>query len=96
MVTVEGAVLRTEVLPVEEASEAWCCCGARVVTVLARPIGRLLAAVAVVAVVEVEAVDSADGGRGGRRVVVEVREVAVDFARACTAVRGDCDLVADE
>lgn len=95
VVVVEDVALRTEMLAVVEAPEAWRCCAARVVTVLARPIGRLLAAVAVVAVVDAEAVDSADGGRGGRRVVVEVREVTVDFARTCVFVRGDCNLVAD-
>ena len=90
----EDVALRTEVLAAEEAG-AWRCWGARVVTVLGRPIGRLLAAVAVVVVVVGEAANSVEGGRGGRRAVIEVREVAVEFARACVAFRGDCSLVVD-
>lgn len=96
VLVVDEVALRTEVLAVEDDVEAWRCWGgARAVTVLARARGRLLAAVAVVAVVDAEAVDSAEGDGGWRRVVVEVREVAVDFARACVVVRGDCSLVAD-
>lgn len=78
-------MLSTEVLATEVA-ETWRCCTARALTVLARPSGRLLAAVAVVAAVEAEPADPAEGGRGGRKEVVEVREVAVDFARGCAFV----------
>lgn len=89
-------MLRAEVLATEDA-ETWRCCAARVVTVLARPSGRLLAAVAVafVALVEAEPVDPAEGGRGGRNEVVEAKEVADDIARVCAIVRGDCGLAVE-
>lgn len=67
--------LRAEVLAADEV-EGFSWRAARVVVVLERPTGRLLAAVAAVAVVEVEAIDPADGGRGGRKVVAFVRDVA--------------------
>lgn len=62
----------------------------------ARPRGRLLVPVAVVVVgfVVVEATDPAEGGRG-RSVVRVVEDVAVDFARACVVVRGDCGLAGE-
>lgn len=86
------AVLRTEVLATEDA-ETWLDCAARGFTVLARPSGRLLAAVIVVAFVEAEPVDPAEGGRGGRSEFAEAREVTVDFPRACAVVRGESGLL---
>lgn len=88
---VDDVALGNEVLAAED-KEAWRCWGARALTVLARPSGRLLAAVAVVAGIDAEAVESAEGGCGGRKVVVEVRKVAVDLARVCAFAPGDCNL----
>lgn len=91
--------LRTEVLA-EEDPETCRWCADRVVRVLDRPTGLLLAApaavaAAVVVVVDVEAIDPAEGGRGGRRTVAGVRAVAVDFARVCAFVRVGCVLVGE-
>lgn len=90
----EEVLLRTEVLATEDA-ETWRCCAARVFTVLTRPSGRLLAAVAVVTVVEARSVDPAEGGRVGRNEVVELREATVDCARVCAVARGDCGLLVE-
>lgn len=95
--------LRAEVLAevlAEEDPETCRWCADRVVMVLDRPTGLLVAAaadavvvVAVAVVVDVEAIDPAEGGRGGRRTVADVRAVAFDFARACVFVRCGCVLV---
>lgn len=94
--------LRAEVLAevlAEEDPETCRWCADRVVIVLDRPTGLLVAAaaaavvvVAVAVVVDVEAIDPAEGGRGGRRTVADVRAVAFDFARACVFVRCGCVL----
>lgn len=91
-VVVDDAVLRTEELAAEEAETWRCCFGSRVVTVLARPSGRLLGAIAVAAGLDAGAFNSREGGRWGRSVVFGFEEVAVDLARVCAVVRGDCSL----
>jgi hypothetical protein len=94
--------LRDEVLAevlAEEDPETCRWCADRVVTVLDRPTGLLVAAaaaaavVAVAVVVDVGAIDPAEGGRGGRSTVADVRAVAFDFARECVLVRCGCVLV---
>lgn len=84
-----------EVFAAEDADTCRCC-AARVVTMLVRSSGRLLAVVAVVAIVEAEVVDPAEGGRGERDEDDKAKGFAVDFARVCAFERGDCGLLVVE